>query len=177
MELIKWYVIPIKPHDPQLRRVHEFYLPHRTTPNKPGKVSRLIFQQIFDHGTWFTAWFVTRAKTLPQISICRLSRDRWYVSAGWRTHLWSSFISLFEDVFQYTRHISGSLVSLTWEKFAFQQTIRNKVENSPKAYREAITRFYSDEYLNLFEKGDDPMRISKGLVAILQMGDFVSLKF
>ena len=42
--LDKGYVIPVTPHNPQLRSDREWFFPHRPVlnPNKPGKVRRIL---------------------------------------------------------------------------------------------------------------------------------------
>ena len=43
-DLDKDFVIPVKPHDLQLRSAREWYLPHYLVliPNKPGQVRRIL---------------------------------------------------------------------------------------------------------------------------------------
>ena len=78
-DIAKGYIIPVKPHDPQLRSAREWYLPQHPALNtiKPGKIHRILNGAPKFHGQFHGV------NAFPPISVCLLRGHRGYAPPVW----------------------------------------------------------------------------------------------
>ena len=197
-DLNKGYVIEVPDsHKVENRSDKEWYLPHHPvfSPNKPGKVRRVLNGAAKFHGASLNKSLLTGPDLLQNLSyvLLRFGQHPYAVSADIEgmflqvgvlpsdqpslRFLWREDPTTNVVVYQYTRHIFGAKDSPTCANNALQRTVRDNAKFYPEAAKAVLENFYMDDYLDSVESPEKAINRSKESVHLSHLGGFKLTKF